>query len=155
MKKYFFFTLLIASSVCHAQFNPSWQGKKCAVVITYDDGYDQQLDNALPLLDSLELKATFYISAYNQAVKTRLEEWKNAAANGHELGNHTLYHPCIGGEGREWVKPEYDLRTYTVTRMVDEIRMENVFLKTLDGKSKRTFAFTCADAKAAGVDFSV
>lgn len=154
MKKYFLFVLLAAPAISKAQFNPAWQGKKCAVVITYDDGYDQQLDNALPLLDSLGLKATFYISAYNQAVKTRMGEWEKAAGNGHELGNHTLYHPCIGGTGREWVKPEYDLRNYTATRMVDEIKMENVFLQTVDGKTKRTFAFTCGDTKAGGVDFS-
>lgn len=154
MKSILILLSLVTTIVCQAQFNQPWQGKKCAVVITYDDGYDQQLNNALPLLDSLGLKATFYISAYNQAVKTRIEEWKSAAANGHELGNHTLYHPCIGGAGREWVKPEYDLRNYSVTRMVDEIRMENVFLQNLDGKTKRTFAFTCADTKAGGVDFS-
>lgn len=154
MKKVFFLLSLFTSLVVSAQFNQPWQGKKCAVVLTYDDGYDQQLDNALPLLDSLELKATFYISAYFPAVKNRIGEWRQAAVNGHELGNHTLYHPCIGGVNREWVKPDYDLRNYTVARMVDEIRMENVFLQNLDGKTKRTFAFTCADTKAGGVDFS-
>ena len=29
-------------------------------------------------------------------MQTRLSEWKNVAAKGYELGNHTLYHPCIG-----------------------------------------------------------
>lgn len=154
MKKYFLLPMLISSLTGQAQFNQPWQGKKCAVVITYDDGYDQQLDHALPLLDSLGLKATFYISAFHPAVKDRITEWKKAATDGHELGNHTLFHPCIGGPGREWVKPEYDLKNYSVARMVDEIRMENIFLQTLDGKTKRTFAFTCGDTKAGGIDFS-
>ncbi|HRI23922.1 MAG TPA: polysaccharide deacetylase family protein [Ferruginibacter sp.] len=147
-------TCLFVTVQCFAQFNQPWRGKKAAIVITYDDGYDQQLDNAVPVLDSLGLKATFYISAFYPAVKNRIAEWKKLADKGNELGNHTLYHPCIGGAGREWVRPEYDLRNYTVARMVDEIRMENVYLQSVDGKTKRTFAFTCADTKAGGVDFS-
>ncbi len=146
-------TLLVSASG-YAQANQPWRNKKAAVVLTYDDGYDQQLDNAAPVLDSLGLKATFYISAYYPAVKNRIAEWKKLADKGNELGNHTLYHPCIGGTGREWVRPEYDLRNYTVSRMVDEIRMENVYLQSVDGKTKRTYAFTCADTKAGGVDFS-
>lgn len=156
MKKILFFVAfaLFATVTGFAQPSQPWHGKKAAVVLTYDDGYDQQLDNAAPVLDSLGLKATFYISAFYPAVKNRIAEWKKLAEKGHELGNHTLYHPCIGGTGREWVRPDYDLRNYTVSRMVDEIRMENIYLQSVDGKTKRTFAFTCADTKAGGVDFS-
>jgi peptidoglycan/xylan/chitin deacetylase (PgdA/CDA1 family) len=136
-----------------AQFNQPWQGKKCAVVITYDDAYNQHLDNAIPVLDSLGLKATFYITAFSTSMQTRLNEWKKLAENGHELGNHTLFHPCIGGKGREWVKPEYDMSKYTVQRMIDETRMTNLFLRSLDGKTKRTFAFTCGDMKIGDSSF--
>jgi peptidoglycan/xylan/chitin deacetylase (PgdA/CDA1 family) len=137
----------------HAQFNQPWQGKKCAVVITYDDAYNQHLDNAIPVLDSLGLKATFYITAFSTSMQTRLNEWKKLAENGHELGNHTLFHPCLGGKGREWVKPEYDMSKYTVQRMFDETRMTNLFLKALDGRTKRTFAFTCGDMKIGDSSF--
>jgi sialate O-acetylesterase len=122
-------------------------GKKCAVVVTYDDAIDQHLDNAVPVLDSLGLKATFYVTAFSSSVQKRLNDWKKLAANGHELGNHTLYHPCLGGTGREWVSKEYDLNNYSVKRMVDETRMTNLFLQSLDGKTSRTFAFTCGDMK--------
>jgi len=130
-----------------------WLGKKCAVVLTYDDAYNQHLDNATPVLDSLRLKATFYITAYSTSMQTRMSDWKKLAVHGHELGNHTLYHPCDGGPGRSWVKPEYDLTKYTVQRMVDETRMTNVFLHALDGKTKRTFAFTCGDMKIGDSSF--
>jgi sialate O-acetylesterase len=86
-------------------------------------------------------------------MQTRLNDWKNLATKGHELGNHTLYHPCIGGKGREWVKPEYDMNNYTVQRMIDETRMTNLFLHALDGKTKRTFAFTCGDMKIGDSSF--
>jgi len=147
--------LLLVSVVArvHAQFNIPWQGKKCAVVLTYDDAIDQQLDNAVPVLDSLGLKATFYVTAFSHSMQTRMSEWRKLAQEGHELGNHTLYHPCIGGTGREWVRPEYDMRHYTVQRMVDETRMTNVFLQALDGKMQRTFAFTCGDMKIGDSSF--
>jgi len=117
------------------------------VVITYDDAIDQHLDHAVPLLDSLGLKATFYVTVFSPSMQTRLNNWKKLAANGHELGNHTLFHPCIGGKGREWVAKEYDMNNYSVKRMEDETRMTNLFLQALDGNTKRTFAFTCGDMK--------
>ena len=147
--------LVIAFYAVHAfpQPNQPWQGKKCAVVLTYDDAINQHLDNAIPVLDSLGLKATFYLTAFSASMQARLNDWKKLAVNGHELGNHTLYHPCNGGKGREWVRPEYDLSNYTVQRMIDETRMTNVFLRALDGKTKRTFAFTCGDMKIGDSSF--
>lgn len=138
---------MCSSLTSYSQSIKPWQGKKCAVVITYDDAIDQHLDNAIPVLDSLGLKATFYVTAFSSSVQKRLNDWRKLVANGHELGNHTLYHPCIGGKGREWVTKEYDLNNYSVKRMVDETRMTNLFLQALDGKTKRTFAFTCGDMK--------
>ena len=77
-----------------------------------------------------------------------MNDWKKAAAEGHELGNHTLFHPCLGNmPGREWVKPENDMSKYTVQRMINETRMTNVFLQALDGKTERTFAYPCGDMK--------
>lgn len=146
--------LLCAGSLClQAQFNPPWRGKKCAVVLTYDDAIDQHLDQAVPVLDSLGLKATFYITAFSKSVQQRYPEWKQLAEKGYELGNHTLFHPCNGGPGREWVQPEYDLRQYTVKRMQDEMRMTNLFLQGMDGKSRRTFAFTCGDMQIGDSSF--
>ena len=130
-------------------------GKECAVVLTYDDAIDQHLDNAVPILDSLGLKASFYITASSPSIQARMKEWRQLAANGHELGNHTLFHPCDGGPGRNWMKPEYDLRNYTVQRMIDETRMTNVFLQSLDGKTRRTFAYTCGDMKIGDSSFIV
>lgn len=146
-------TLFLLALPIFAQFDLPWKGKKCSVVITYDDAISQHLDNALPVLDSLGLKATFYVTAFSQAIRERMDEWKKMANNGHELGNHTLYHPCIGGSGREWVRPENDLRSYSVQRMLNEVRMTNTFLQALDGKTKRTFAFTCGDMKIGDSSF--
>ncbi len=131
-----------------------WKNKKCAVVITYDDAIKEHLDNAIPALDSLGLKATFYLTAYSPACAKRLTEWKGVAARGHELGNHTLFHPCMANmPGRGWVSKERDMSAYTLQRMVDEIKMTNIFLEAIDGKTTRTFAFTCGDMKIGDSSF--
>lgn len=124
-----------------------WNNKKCAVSLTYDDAIDVDLDNAIPALDSFGLKGSFYISGYSAALTKRMDEWRAIAKNGHELGNHTLYHPCASGPGRGFVTADYDLKTYTFRRIIDEIRMTNTLLKAIDGKTKRTFAYPCGDTK--------
>ena len=81
-----------------------WKNKQCAVVLTYDDALNVHLSNAIPALDSFGLKGTFYISDYFGGLKAQLPKWKAASANGHELANHTVYHPCLGNlPGRQFV----------------------------------------------------
>lgn len=146
----FFCTSLILTITInvHAQVDSVWHYKKCAVVLTYDDALNVHLDNVIPVLDSVNLKGTFYLSAAFPGSRDRIPDWKKAAAKGYELGNHTLFHPCAGNmPGREWVNPETDLSRYTVKRMVNEIRMTNIFLQALDGKKERTFAYPCGDTK--------
>jgi len=134
--------------------NNNWNGKKAAVVLTYDDALHVHLDYVVPALDSLNLKGTFYLSGYFSGCRERLDDWKAAGKRGHELANHTLFHPCIGNEkGREWVKADYDLSKYSEVRLLDEIRMTNVLLETLDGKKNRTFAYPCGDTLVGGKPF--
>ena len=139
--------LVLLAQVSYAQTKNPWNGKKCAVVLTYDDALNTHLDNVIPALDSLGFKGTFYLTGYFPGSRTRVADWSKAGKKGHELANHTLFHPCAGGPGREWVKPDYDLSRYTMQRLLDEIRMTNTFLKSLDGKDKRTFAYPCGDTK--------
>ncbi|MDP1815530.1 MAG: sialate O-acetylesterase [Leadbetterella sp.] len=131
-----------------------WMGKKTAVVLTYDDALNVHLDNVIPALDSLSLKGTFYLTSSSDASRNRINDWRKAALNGHELGNHTVHHPCdASGPGMSWVKPEYDLSKYSMAQIQSEIKMCNAFLKAIDGKSKRTFAFTCGHKKVAEGEF--
>ncbi|MEJ2112968.1 MAG: sialate O-acetylesterase [Flavobacteriaceae bacterium] len=132
-----------------------WQGKKAAVVLTYDDALNVHLDNVLPLLNQHRLKGTFYVSTYSEAFRNRINDWRRLADDGHELGNHTVFHPCIGKDNRPWVNPNYDMNTYTVERMVDEIKINNTLLEAIDGKTERTFAYTCGDFTVNGNDFFI
>lgn len=144
--------ILLSGIVCTgsmlAQTARPWKGKKCAVVLTYDDGLDEHLTNALPALDSLGLKATFYIANYMGRLQSQIPGWRAAAAKGHELANHTLFHPCEGGRpGREFVNADYDMNNYSMARITSEIRAMNAVLYAIDAKTSRTFAFPCGDNK--------
>ena len=78
-----------------AQARPprAWpNGARGAVSLTYDDGLNSQLDNAVPELDRLGLKATFFLTEAN--AHWRLPEWEALARQGHEVANHTMSHPC-------------------------------------------------------------
>ena len=139
------FILIVSTS---AQTGNLWHGKKCAVVLTYDDGLNIDLTNVIPALDSVGLKGTFYISDYFNGLHAQINKWRSAAAEGHELGNHTIWHPCDGSlPGRSFVQPDYDLSNYSVKRMDNEILAMNNILKAIDGKSNRTFAYPCGDMK--------
>ncbi len=148
MKKIYNLMICLAALSGRAQDAHVWNHKQCAVVLTYDDAINVDLDNVLPALDSLGLKGTFYLIGSSPVVANRMEQWREAARHGHELGNHSLYHPCDGSlPGRSWVQADFDLSKYTVTRAVSEIRMNNVLLNAIDGKTKRTFAYPCGDLK--------
>lgn len=146
--------MLFAVSLLHSAFAQqpqnakAWQGKSCAVVLTYDDGLNVHLSNAIPALDSVGLKGTFYISDYFGGLQVQIPGWRKAAQKGHELANHTVYHPCAGNlPGRSFVKPDYDLNNYSLRRIQDEMRTMNLLLYSIDGKTRRTFAYPCSDTK--------
>lgn len=137
-----------------AQQTKTWNNKECAVILTYDDALNVHLDNVIPTLDALSLKGTFYLIGGAAVVSNRIPEWRLAALHGHELGNHSLLHPCDGSlPGRSWVTSETDLNNYTLQRAVNEIRITNTLLKAIDGKTERTFAFPCGDILVENVSF--
>ncbi len=123
-----------------------WNDRKCAVALTYDDALSVHLDIVAPVLDSLGLNATFYVYGNAVSFYKRIDEWRGLVNNGHELGNHSLFHPCNSkSKGNDWVKSEYDLDKYTVNRILDEIRLANTLLQIIDGKSERTYAYPCGN----------
>ncbi len=108
----------------------------------------------MPALD-ITGQALVFPSHYSlgwKIFKNRVDEWRALAAAGHELGNHTLFHPCFGDKF-DWVKPEYDLNSYTFEQLLAELRTANTLLKAIDGKEDRTFAYTCTNTSINGVSF--
>ncbi len=89
---------LVASSLLAAGpvTTVPWNGHAGAVSFTYDDARASQIPNLLPQLDSLGLKATFYIAVQNVGTfNARRADWLTVARNGHELANHTYKHENV------------------------------------------------------------
>ena len=147
---------LSAATLAHAaDARFAWpHGEKAAVSLAYDDAIDSQLDNAIPALDRAGLKGSFYLTLANPSLRNRLDEWRAAAAHGHELGNHTLFHFCSAKPaGHEWVTPELDLDTVSAARMVAQVKLANTMLHAIDGRTERTFTVPCGDRMALGGDY--
>lgn len=141
----------------HAQEGKSFawpDGKKAAVSLAYDDALDSQLDHAIPALDRHGFKGSFYLQLSRDPVRDRLGEWRAAAANGHELGNHTLFHQCSASlPGREWVEPQRDLDKTSAAQMREQVLLANVMLNAIDGKTERTITVPCGDVLAEGTNY--
>ncbi|HEY3948364.1 polysaccharide deacetylase family protein [Phenylobacterium sp.] len=67
-------------------------GARAAISLTYDDGLNSQLDNAVPELKRYGWKATFFLTEDN--AHWRLADWETLAREGNEVANHTMTHPC-------------------------------------------------------------
>jgi peptidoglycan/xylan/chitin deacetylase (PgdA/CDA1 family) len=113
-------------------------GKKMGLSLTFDDARLSQADLGIPLLDKYGVKATFYISTDN--MMQRVVEWKKAVATGHDIGNHTLYHPCTGNF--VWSK-NHALEDYTLEEMGNELDSASNLIKSILGIRPVSFAFPC------------
>lgn len=126
-------------------------GAVAAVSLTYDDALDSQLDHAAPALQRHGLGATFYLTVGGRVVSQRLAAWRALAAQGFELGNHTLYHGCSKSEAnREWVNTWDDLDHQSLEQLQRDIRTANTLLQAIDGRTRRTFATPCFDYEVGG-----
>lgn len=140
-----------AAGVTRAKPFPWPHGERAAVSLSYDDAIDSQLDNAVPALDKAGIKATFYLTLSSESLRKRLPEWRALAAHGHELGNHTLFHPCSASlPDRAWVTPDNDLDHIQASQWAAEVRVGNTMLQAIDGQTERTFTLPCGDFKASG-----
>lgn len=143
--------LALAASLSVTAAPVKWPGEqKVAISLSYDDALLSQLQHAIPALNRHSLKASFYLSLSSPVVQTHIQQWRQAAEQGHELGNHTLFHPCSKRMlGRDWVKSYNDLSTIPVEEMRQRLITANAFLYALDGKTQRTFTPPCFDTRAA------
>lgn len=139
-----------AAVLVAAASGENWpDGKQAAVVLTYDDAMSSQLDIAIPALDAAGLKGTFFLTG---AVKPQdIVRWRAAAAEGHELGNHTLFHPCA--RGTYPMAERTTAESYTVDTMLGEIATMNTLLTAIDGKTSHAMATPCGNTKAGGADY--
>ncbi len=114
------------------------EGKKMAISLTFDDARLSQVDKGMPVLNKYRVKGTFYVSPDN--MMKRLDGWKEAVQNGHEIGNHSLIHPCTGNFN--WARNKA-LEDYTLRSMSDELDSAGHAIAEILGIVPISFAYPC------------
>lgn len=114
------------------------EGKRMAISLSFDDARLTQIDKGIPLLDKYNVKATFYVSP--NSMKQRLDGWKKAVATGHDIGNHSMVHPCSGNF--LWSRQKA-LEDYTLKKMRTELDSANMIIKSQLGVEPVSFGYPC------------
>ncbi len=125
--------------------NPApWpEGRSGAVSVTFDDGSDSQLQQAVPLLDERGLRATFYLIPTGERWERNRAGWQAAAARGHEMGNHTLSHICARGF-RDTLDGPPTLDTVSLDKVeADILAAEERLRGAFPDHGPRSFAYPC------------
>lgn len=117
------------------------QGRTAALSFTFDDARQTQLANAIPCLNNYGIQGTFYVLHKN--VKHDVEGWRQAVEQGHEIGNHTMTHPCSGNFAHSRHRA---LEHFSRAQMEDEILEANRLIEGTLGIAPQTFAYPCGNS---------
>lgn len=141
------FLLFISIIAIQTKAQVKWPDqKKSAIILTYDDALPSQLKVVVPQLIRAKLTATFFLTSDMDS--TSIPQWRALSKKGFELGNHTVFHPCAGVDDNP-VPSDH----YTAYQIIREIEVMDRFLYAIDGKTKRTFAYPCAETTVGGKDY--
>lgn len=118
-------------------------GAAAAVSLTFDDGMRSQREIGVPLLNRFDVRATFYVNPRDDYA-SMLEGWREAVDAGHEIGNHTINHPCsknfafISENGRRSLE---EMNLEEIAAEIDETnrRLNEVF----PNQGMVSFAYPC------------
>jgi peptidoglycan/xylan/chitin deacetylase (PgdA/CDA1 family) len=116
------------------------QDRAAAISLTFDDGIDSDLDHVGPILKKHRLNGTFFVATAMGPWEKRKTEWKQLAADGNELGNHTVHHPCLLPQ----ITPHS--QDYTPHMMEAEIKDAAREIQQATGSQRGlTFAYPCGN----------
>ncbi len=127
------------------------QPYRAAVSLTFDDGLRSQLEVAVPILDRAGLRATFYLNptgaqesaGLGDSWRERLAPWIPVQARGHEMGNHTILHPCSLNIEADWLVGK-NLRDWTLERLqTDVLEAQRRLSEVFPGQRETSFAYPC------------
>jgi peptidoglycan/xylan/chitin deacetylase (PgdA/CDA1 family) len=121
-------------------------GARGAVSLSYDDAMPCHRELVAPALEAHGLHGTFY-APYRDDLVQHTAAWRAMAAAGHELGNHSLFHPCRRERPvpDDWLAGWNNLCHFDPDRLRGELGAANFMLSLLDGRAQRTYGNTCHD----------
>lgn len=75
-----------------------WNGHVGAVSFTFDDAYENQVQNLSPILEELpDVHVTFFLTNMGNGLQKNAAGFATLAKAGHEIGNHTDTHAHLSG----------------------------------------------------------
>ncbi|GIX07785.1 MAG: hypothetical protein KatS3mg115_2188 [Candidatus Poribacteria bacterium] len=108
---------------------PYPDGCRGAVSLTFDDAHPSQLSVAVPTMERYGLRGTFYVNP-REDYRQQLKPFAELVARGHELGNHTVSHPCsrnfdfVTRGLEEWSLEEIEADILEAARRLQELAPE-------------------------------
>jgi peptidoglycan-N-acetylglucosamine deacetylase len=129
------------TAVPESQTGTPWpQGCLGAVSLTFDDGSQSQLEIALPILQTYGLLGTFFVNPFGDRWRKELAPWREIALAGHEVGNHTVTHPCPRNHrGRPGGLEDLTLEQIEADVLEGEERLREL----IPGQPTRSFCYPC------------
>jgi peptidoglycan/xylan/chitin deacetylase (PgdA/CDA1 family) len=121
------------------------EGRRAAVSLTYDDAIPSQRLNAVPALNARGLRGTFFLTGKSDDLKAHRGEWGALLSQGHELGAHTINHPC--DKKFDWVPEGGAIQDYDLSRMESELEENRTLLRSLGARQPFSFAYPCGETE--------
>lgn len=114
------------------------EGRRCGVSFSFDDGRRTHPTRGREVFGEHGMKATFFVLMKH--VREDEAGWRRLAAEGHEIGNHTVEHPCSGNF--PWSR-DRALEDYTLERMGAELDRASADIAGFFGARPTSYAYCC------------
>src|SRR5450631_505386 len=92
MRNPIFLLAVILLALSCRKFDKPGKMNEAGVVLTFDDDYIDNWYKYLPVLDSMNVKATFYVCLYHKLTPDEVHKLKIIEAHGNEIAFHTANH---------------------------------------------------------------
>lgn len=113
-------------------------GSRAALSLSFDDARTSQPGRGLEALEQLGVPATFFVGPRN--VKLDIRGWRTVVACGHEIGNHSVRHPCTGN--LRWARANA-LERLSLADVEADLHEASRQIENLLGVTPRAFAYPC------------
>jgi peptidoglycan/xylan/chitin deacetylase (PgdA/CDA1 family) len=132
-----------------------WPGTfQSAISISFDDGLPSQLNCAIPALNERGLRATFYLNPQGTdesqnhpgSWRNNLGQWAQAQNAGHEIGNHSVSHPCSLNITSEWIAGR-NILEWSLERIENDIlEAQKRILTCFPEQRMNSYAYPCYES---------
>jgi peptidoglycan-N-acetylglucosamine deacetylase len=129
-------------------------GYQGAVSLTFDDGLESHLRVAIPILDQAGIRATFYLNprgaqesaGLGDSWMERLAPWVPVQMSGHEMGNHSLSHPCSLNVRLPWQEGTHLLDWTLADIERDVLEAKRRLEAAFPGQKTTSYAYPCYES---------